>query len=75
MKRFGVINHESGYSFEGYTMKQLEEEILPAWEMNAEAVGEDLGGITGDLAIGPAMVRDMVARIKELEAQFATQNP
>lgn len=44
-------------------------------EMNAEAVGEDLGGITGDLAIGPAMVRDMVARIKELEAQVATQNP
>ena len=56
-------------------MQQLEEEILPAWEMNAEAVGEDLGGITGDLAIGPAMVRDMVARIKELEAQVATQNP
>lgn len=75
MKRFGVINHESGYSFEGYTMKQLEEEILPAWEMNTEAVGEDLGDITGDLAIGPAMVRDMVARIKELEAQVATQNP
>lgn len=75
MKRFGVINASNGYKFEGYTLQQLEEELLPAWDSSAEILGEDLGGITGDLAIGPAMVRDMVARIKELEAQVATQNP
>lgn len=73
MKRYGEINGVN-WSFPGYTLQQLEEELLPDWENNAEAIGEDLGEATGDLAIGPAMVRDMVARIKELEAQVATQN-
>lgn len=73
MKRYGVIETTPhGWSFGGYSLKELEEELLPAWENNAEAIGEDLGGITGDLAIGPAMVKDLVAHIKELEAKLGS---
>ena len=71
MKRYGVIN-TVGYSFAGYTLRQLEEEILPCWTNNAETVGEDLGGITGDLAIGPAFVQDLINHIKELEAKLGS---
>lgn len=72
-ERYGVVKHPNGYSFEGYTMHHLEEEIIPAWEANAE-VGEDLGDITGDLAIGFTLVKDLIARIKELEAKIGTED-
>ncbi|AGV99232.1 hypothetical protein PM1_016 [Pectobacterium phage PM1] len=74
MKKFGVINNENGYKFEGYSLEEILTDMVPSWDMNAVAVGADLYDYTGDLSIGPKMVKDLCEHIKELEAKLAAQN-
>ena len=65
VQKYGVINHEN-FQFKGYTIEELLE-LIEGWEMNAEAIGSDLGDMPGDLAIGPKIMRDLIAKIKELQ--------
>lgn len=57
----------------GYTLSELIE-LVADWRNNAEAIGSDLYDMTGDLAIGPKIVEDLVNHIKELESKLASQN-
>lgn len=65
VQKYGVINHEN-FQFKGYTIEELSE-LIEGWEMNAKAIGSDLYDMTGDLAIGPKIMRDLIAKIKELQ--------
>lgn len=65
VQKYGVINNEN-FQFKGYTIEELLE-LIEGWENNAEAIGSDLYDMTGDLAIGPKIMRDLIAKIKELQ--------
>ena len=65
VQKYGVINHKN-FQFKGYTIEELLE-LVEGWENNAEAIGSDLYDMTGDLAIGPKIMRDLIAKIKELQ--------
>lgn len=65
VQKYGAINHEN-FQFKGYTIEELLE-LIEGWEMDAEAIGSDLYDMTGDLAIGPKIMRDLIAKIKELQ--------
>lgn len=65
VQKYGVINNEN-FQFKGYTIEELLE-LVEGWENNAEAIGSDLYDMTGDLAIGPKIMRDLIAKIKELQ--------
>ena len=69
---YGKIVLENGYVIsQGYTSEELEE-LVADWRMNAEAIGSDLYDMTGDLAVGPQIVEDLLKHIKNLEAKIAT---
>ena len=57
----------------GYTEQELEE-LIDAWRTNAESIGSDIYDLTGDLAIGPKIMEDLLKRVKELEAKIGSQN-
>lgn len=65
VQKYGVINNEN-FQFKGYTIEELLE-LIEGWENNAKAIGSDLYDMTGDLAIGPKIMRDLIAKIKELQ--------
>ena len=65
VQKYGVINNEN-FQFKGYTIEELLE-LIGDWENNAKAIGSDLYDMTGDLAIGPKIMRDLIAKIKELQ--------
>ena len=65
VQKYGVINNEN-FQFQGYTIEELLE-LIEGWESNAKAIGSDLYDMTGDLAIGPKIMRDLIAKIKELQ--------
>lgn len=72
MKRYGVVNNSGNdWSYPGLTLQEVKS-IIPDWKNNAEVVGEDLGEVLGDLAIGPQLLEDLVKHIEELEAKIAT---
>ena len=72
MKRYGVVNNSGNdWSYPGLTLQEVKS-ITPGWKNNAEAVGEDLGEVLGDFAIGPQLLEDLVKHIEELEAKIAT---
>lgn len=56
---------------EGYDAEQLDE-LIDGWKNNAEAIGSDLYDMTGDLAIGPQIMTDLLNRVKELEAKLGS---
>lgn len=61
------------FKHKGYSLEYLETELLPAWKNNAEVLGSDLYDMTGDLAVGPKIVEDLINRIKELEAKLGSE--
>lgn len=70
--RYGKIILPNGDVLcEGYDAEQLDE-LIDGWKNNAEAIGSDLYDMTGDLAIGPQIMTDLLNRVKELEAKFGS---
>lgn len=70
MRKYGRVWHtQSGEPInDGYTEEELRE-LIDAWRTNADSIGADLYDLTGDLAIGPKIVEDLLERIKELEGK------
>ena len=62
-QRFGVVNADNGWSFPGYTLKELDE-LIENLSNDAEIFGSDLQSQTGDAAIGPKLLKDLVETIR-----------
>lgn len=68
MKRiYGLVKCRNGNTIGGLTLEQVEE---LAQEMEVQEC--DMYDITGDLAICPKLVKDLVEHIKELEAKLGS---
>lgn len=65
-----VISRRTGEPLnEGYTLEQVAELAEECHESEIE-----IYEATGDLAIGPTILQDMVRHIKELESKLGSQN-
>ena len=68
-KIYGQVTCSNGNTIGGLTLAQVEE---LAEQLDIQQC--EVYDLTMDLAIAPKLIKDLVARIKELEAQVATQN-
>lgn len=68
-RKYGKFSPEAGdgWTFPGYTL----EEVLDLAH-DAEGNEVDLYELTGDLAVGPKLLRELVEHIKELQAKPET---
>ena len=69
-KIYGQVTCSNGNTIRGLTLAQVEE---LAEQLDIQQC--EVYDLTMDLAIAPKLIKDLVARIKELEAQVVTQNP
>jgi len=69
-KFYGVVTLRDGSLLNtGYTLAQVEELARDMDECEM-----DMYELTGDLAVCPKLIRDLVARIRELESELVSQN-
>lgn len=68
--KFGIIHNKEGRQLnDGYTLSEVEE-LATDLDLNEFDVYE----LTGDLAVAPKLLTDLVNRIKELELRVS-KNP